>query len=169
VAQVPAARSARPAQPVQYAAAPTSGAAELSATELDATELAADDLTAEQPILPLALRRAAAIADQSAELRGNQADALQELAAKSAHRPGIVALRRRQPEPQPGEELTTKPWWSPAVKTPAGQPDHEQASPTRLNPVSRLNRIRKPAAGAQDTATWSANGNAQHTPTDTAV
>jgi hypothetical protein len=149
---------------VQYAAAPTPGA-----TELDATELAADDLTAEQPILPLALRRAAAVADQPAQLPGDQADALQELAATSAGRPGIVALRRRHPEPQPGEELTTKPWWSPAVKTPAGQPDDEQATPTRLNPVSRLNRMRKPAATAQDTTEWSANGSPQHTPTDTAV
>ncbi len=154
---------------MRYAAAPTLGATGLDATELDATELAADDLTAEQPILPLALRRAAAVADQSAELPADQADALQELAAKAASRPGIVALRRRQPEPQPGEELTTKPWWSPAVKTPAGQPDDEHPTPTRPNPVSRLNRMRKPAVSAQDTATWSANGNAQHTPTDTAV
>jgi hypothetical protein len=185
VADVPAARSARP---VQYAAAPAFGAAAPAptpapaqaparapaasapaGTELDATELAADDLTAEQPILPLALRRAAAVADQSAELPSDQADALQELAAKSANRPGIVALRRRQPEPQPGEEMTTRPWWSPGVKTPAGPPDDDQAAPTRLNSVSRLNRMRRPAASGQDTAAWSVKGSPQHTPTDTAV
>jgi hypothetical protein len=162
-AEVPAARSARPAQPVQYAAAPA----------LDETELAADDLTAEQPILPLALRQAAALADQPAELPDDEADALQRLAAKSASRPGIVALRRRQPEPRAEDEEPAKPWWAPGdsgtQKAPADLPAEEQATMTRMNPVSRLNRLRKPAPAAQDAGAWSGGGTSQHAPTDTAV
>jgi hypothetical protein len=148
---------------VQYAAAPA----------LDDTELAADDLTAEQPILPLALRQAAALADQPAELPDDEADALQRLAAKSASRPGIVALRRRQSGPQPEDEEPAKPWWAPGdsgkPKVPADQPAEEQATMTRLNPVSRLNRMRKPAPAAQDAGAWPGGGTSQHTPTDTAV
>ena len=57
----------------------------------------AEELTAEQPILPRALRRAAALADVPAELPDHEAAYLQELAA----RPGIVALRPRSARPEP--------------------------------------------------------------------
>jgi hypothetical protein len=80
----------------------------------------AEELTAEQPILPRALRRAAALADAPAELPDHEAAYLQELAA----RPGIVALRPRdaQPEslPEPAEQPVTTAWRSAPYLSQAG-------------------------------------------------
>ena len=177
----------------------------------------AEELTAEQPILPRALRRAAALADVPAELPDHEAAYLQELAA----RPGIVALRPRSARPEPAAAESAPPAASPwpsvtypsrpapllglpaaddaepereaqaspvglvapigrgtpaASGVPAPGPPRDGAAPqaeptpadgtpvTRLLPVSRLNRTRKPS----EPGSWPAVGGQAH-PTDTAV
>jgi hypothetical protein len=214
-------------------AAPESGqfaAAEAAGDDVDYSQ--AEELTAEQPILPRALRRAAALADVPAELPDHEAAYLQELAA----RPGIVALRPRTAWPETeaaaSAETAASPWPSvtypgrpapllgqPAVArgatvaqgatTGQGTPGKDAAqredspapgglipfaaglgpsavagsardagpqpgaqpapadgpSVTRLLPVSRLNRTRKPS----ETGPWPAVGDPAQTPTDTAV
>jgi hypothetical protein len=93
--------ASRESAPFALAAAPA---------EADIDYGRAEELTTEQPILPRALRRAAALADTPAELPDHEAAYLQELAA----RPGIVALRPRsgRPETAPvaGEQPAASPW-----------------------------------------------------------
>lgn len=195
----------QPAPPAsgQFAAAP-------AVPEVDVDYVHAEDLTTEQPVLPRALRRAAALADAPAELPDHEAAYLQELAA----RPGIVALRPRSARPDSpvaGTPQAAPPWplaaylsrpapyLSPQAASPgqakygasfagAGLAPAPDAGPalddeapsaadtadtaagdgvpmTRLLPVSRLNRPRKPG----ETGQWpTASGPAQ-APTDTAV
>jgi hypothetical protein len=159
----------------------------------DPADAAAEDLTAEQPVLPRALRQAAAVADLPAELPDNEAAYLQELAARTVARPGIVALRPRpagQPAASPAPESAKAPWQTvPDLGQPAepgpgqaaglGSPHRDMAPAVtgdkpaagddlpvaRLLPVSRLNRSRTPA----DTSQWTAVDEPKHAPTDTAV
>jgi hypothetical protein len=87
----------------QFAAAPPRQSAAAPARQSSA---APDDLTAEQPILPAALRQAAAVADLPAELPEDAAARLQDLTARGPGRPGLVALRPRPatpPESLPAE------------------------------------------------------------------
>ena len=196
-------------------AAPESGqfAAAAATAESDVDYGRAEELTAEQPILPRALRRAAALADVPAELPDHEAAYLQELAA----RPGIVALRPRTAETAPvaNPQPVTSPWPSatypgrpapllgqsaigpgaeqravspapvglvapaagffpPAVAGSARDagtqpgtqpPPADGMSVTRLLPVSRLNRTRKPS----EPGSWPGVGGPAQTPTDTAV
>jgi hypothetical protein len=214
-------------------AAPESGqfAAAAATAESDVDYGRAEELTAEQPILPRALRRAAALADVPAELPDHEAAYLQELAA----RPGIVALRPRAAETAPAANALPlpSPWPSATYPgrpapllgqsavgqgTAAGQGTAQrEASPapiglvtpaagllppavagsareagsardagsgrdagtqpgpqptpadgmsvTRLLPVSRLNRTRKPS----EPGSWPGVGDPAQTPTDTAV
>src|SRR5580700_8068123 len=182
--------------------------------ELQPSGAATDALTAEQPILPLALRRAAAMADTPAELPQDAAAYLRELASRSASRPpmahafpaassasddgapdaaetdeagqpGIVALRPRSappsgllddPQHDPALHPAARQWAGPAVPVPDRGPHadehHAQAAETRgrtkLLPVSRLNKSRRPAAGAPEARPWAA-GDAKQPASDTAV
>ena len=225
-------RPARRPLPVTPAAeqpaAPESGQSATAETaDADVDYSRAEELTAEQPILPRALRRAAALADVPAELPDHEAAYLQELAA----RPGIVALRPRtawpETEPAASAEAAASPWPSmtyPGRPAPllgqsaaahgaatgqgaaagkdtaqrevspapgglvpfaagfvpsavagqardAGSQPGTQPTPadgpsvTRLLPVSRLSRTRKPS----ETGPWPAVGDPAQTPTDTAV
>ena len=194
-------------------------AAAAATAESDVDYRRAEELTADQPILPRALRRAAALADVPAELPAHEAAYLQELAA----RPGIVALRPRTAETEPAANALPlpSPWPSatypgrlapllgqaaagqgiaagqgaaqrdvsaapigllppatgllpPAVAGSARDAGTQPGPPptaadgmpvTRLLPVSRLNRTRKPS----EPGSWPGAGDPAQTPTDTAV
>jgi hypothetical protein len=69
---------------VQFAAAPVAQTSAADPATRGPAESAAEDLTAEQPILPLALRQAAALASPPAQLPAEAVAYLQELATRSA-------------------------------------------------------------------------------------
>ncbi|HXW47245.1 MAG TPA: hypothetical protein VEL03_20800 [Streptosporangiaceae bacterium] len=111
-----------PAQ-VQFAAAPVVQASPAEPNGAGHAEPAAEDLTAEQPILPLALRQAAALAGSPAQLPADAVAYLQELAAtpvNGAHLSSAVPAAPVMPAaavPADGEAAATAPADAPAVQT----------------------------------------------------
>jgi hypothetical protein len=101
----PAPAHARP-EPDELLARPLPGTGPAAA---DPAQTMPDDLTAEQPILPRALRHAAAMADTPAELPDHDAAYLRELAARSAGRPPMARAFPAAPVLPPAGQSAPEP------------------------------------------------------------
>jgi len=140
---VPAGRERPVADGAARAEAGAPGAGQFAAAPPVSSEyadVAAEELTAEQPILPRALHQAAAVADEPAELPADEVAYLQELAARSSPRPGIVALRPRsagppesRPQSAPLPQSGPGPWHAAAdagqAAASAGRPAKDAGQP----------------------------------------
>jgi hypothetical protein len=142
----------------------------------------ADSAGSSPPAVPAppAARSASA---QPAEPGGQAAESEGDVPVPA--KPGIIALRPRPsgpPDPQPGqpEDAITPaghdPWQRPvsgpaegelASEAPSEQQLHDELTRARLQPVSRLNRPRRPATGAPEAGGWPPASGARQA--DTAV
>jgi hypothetical protein len=173
-----------PPPPAQLAAAPTVPTTLMAPADLAVSgfDPVAEDMTAEQPILPLAMRQAAATADLPAGLPADAVAYLQDLATRSAARdvlppsfPAAPVLppsaAGQAPEPEvshgPAEgRRRAQPLQQPGGDELADAQGQDQIARARLMPVSRLNHARRPPS--PDGGPWPA-GSASQAPTDTAV